>query len=77
MKKTKENLQATCTMPFELYKDLKSHKDINLLSIFDSNMYNHYKKSEDWQEAHELYRSASESKKDIEAEIKFNLLNNN
>jgi hypothetical protein len=71
----KDNLRVTCTMPMSLYKQLKCEV-IELLSIYDTSLYSHFKKDKEWQDIQELYKEISEKKKDIEFSIKWKLYNN-
>ncbi len=58
-----------------LYKQLKCEV-IELLSIYDTSLYSHFKKDKEWQDIQELYKEISEKKKDIEFSIKWKLYNN-
>lgn len=69
----KDDTKVTCTMPMEVYKGLKN-EDIQLLSIFHSDMYQYYKQNEEWQQVHEQYKEVSDRKKDIEFDIRYKLL---
>lgn len=62
-------------MPMSLYKQLKCEV-IELLSIYDTSLYSHFKKDKEWQDIQELYKEISEKKKDIEFSIKWKLYNN-
>jgi len=75
LKDCEQTLRVTCTMPMSVYKEVK-REDIQLLSIYDTSLYDNFKKNKEWQDVQKLYREISERKKDIEFDIKFKLYNN-
>ena len=74
-KKYIEKMFVTCTMPQDTYNEIKELDGIKKLSVYDTNMYQHYKDNIEWQLHHEYYTLSKNKKKECEDKIHFNLLN--
>ena len=68
-----ETTRVALTMPYEMYARFKNKDDIQLLSMYDTDMYQHYKTNEEWQQAYEEYKLAKDKKQDVEYSIRYEL----
>ena len=70
-----EKMFVTCTMPQETYDEIKELTGVKKISVYDANMYQHYKDNIEWQYYHDRYTDAKKEKQECEDSIHFNLLN--
>jgi hypothetical protein len=64
-----EDIYCICIMPEGTHQEICGMYDIKLISVYDKNMYQHYKEDARWQEADLEYKLAKEKKQQIELEI--------